>query len=803
MGKPMRQPGRAAWRMGWALAALAALAARAGRADTQATETVTYQRELKQLERDLLYEGARAEVEEAARASAAPGTAAIPAHRVTLCRSSASAPRGASRSRTEPAAASRRPGRARQGPGLHQERARDALEAGGPQGAGAVRAPGTGARFDAPVNHPVSNRSGDLLAGSTQAEVSIAALGDRLVAVWNDAEGGATGTLGFGWSSDGGATWIDGGGMPASADVKRWVSDPVVTVNERTGVFYAAGMAITPAARSAIGVMRGRFEGGALQWAPPVAARAVHDTFPDKPWIVADSTSGNLYLTYTAFFRVGNAQVDQIEFQRCQDDNRTWEPPRTLSSPHDFGLVQGSRPAVGPAGELYVTWLAVDTTLAGNGLDWLRFRASPDRGSSFEREESVAGIYSNFASGAPGFNRGNGLVFPGMAVDRSRGPYRGRAYVTWNEGVDFFHDAPGDSNPRFEREPNGDAPAATGFNLGETVRGSIASSNDVDTFRFLGRLGQTVTLYLDSLATGLDVAMRMMCSDGSTRLAYSAPGSQGRVRVLVFTPPRSDQYYLRLAPVGVGVGGYRLRTGAVTHSRGRARDHRDVFVAGRDPRGFWFPPVRVNDDPPWFDNWLPEVAVAPDGRLYAAWYDWRDRTDVTCGGWSNIYLARSVDGGASWSPAGLLSDEQTDWTEVASLVAPNQGDYMALFADRAHVTAAWTDGRAGDPDVMMARHDLDLDPPLVSRPIAAIASLGPNPSRGAFDVELSLSGDAPSSLELVDLAGRRVQELALGRAAPGVHMQRFDLAPGLKPGVYWLRLVEGTRTVVRKVAVVR
>src|SRR5439155_7430235 len=81
MGKPMRQPGRAAWRMGWALAALAALAACAGRADTQATETVTYQRELMQIERDLLYEGARAELEKVARASAARGTAAIPADR--------------------------------------------------------------------------------------------------------------------------------------------------------------------------------------------------------------------------------------------------------------------------------------------------------------------------------------------------------------------------------------------------------------------------------------------------------------------------------------------------------------------------------------------------------------------------------------------------------------------------------------------------------------------------------------------------------------------------------------------------
>ncbi len=500
-----------------AAAAATTMSERAPAAPT--TAAATFLRDLKRLEYDLIHAGARAKLAERAvlrtawerRQRMAPGTAGL-------------GPRGS------------------RGPGSGIRRARDAGEAAGPQGARPVARRARSARIEAPPNYRVNDRESDRLGGSTQSEVTIAAHGSNLVAAWNDAESGASGALGYGWSSDGGVTWTDGGALVGSAELARWVSDPVVTVNERTGVFYLAGMAITPRAQNAIGVIRGRFAGGALTWEPPVLARMVRDTLPDKPWIAADSTTGYLHLTYTAFYRAGPVQIDQIEYQRCRDDNRSWERPQVLSSGRDLGLVQGSRPAVGPDGELHVIWTAVDTSLAGGGRDWIRSRTSTDYGGSFGAEEDVAGIYSNFGSGAPGFNRGYGIVFPSLAVDRSSGPYRGRVYATWNEGPDYFDDAPGDTNPRFEREPNPRPQTATPFNIGETVRGAITAANDIDTYRFFGKDSTTVILYLDSLATSLDVAARLLCSDGETRLAYSAPVWPGRTRVLVFTLPRSDIY---------------------------------------------------------------------------------------------------------------------------------------------------------------------------------------------------------------------------------------------------------------------
>ena len=67
-------------------------------------------------------------------------------------------------------------------------------------------------------------------------------------------------------------------------------------------------------------------------------------------------------------------------------------------------------------------------------------RKSTNGGVSFTPEVVAASGFSNFSSGAPGFNRGHGVTFPTLAVDRSNGSHRGRVYVGWQECVDFYND---------------------------------------------------------------------------------------------------------------------------------------------------------------------------------------------------------------------------------------------------------------------------------------------------------------------------------------------------------------------------
>lgn len=83
-----------------------------------------------------------------------------------------------------------------------------------------------------------------------------------------------------------------------------------------------------------------------------------------------------------------------------------------------------------------------------------------------------------------------------------------------------------------------------------------------------------------------------------------------------------------------------------------------------------------------------------------------------------------------------------------------------------------------------------------------IQSVQPNPAIGGqFTVHLTLERGERAGLELFDVAGRRVWRGNVG----GALRQAVRLGSGiaLQPGVYWLRLTEGARTDLSRVAVLR
>ena len=80
----------------------------------------------------------------------------------------------------------------------------------------------------------------------------------------------------------------------------------------------------------------------------------------------------------------------------------------------------------------------------------------------------------------------------------------------------------------------------------------------------------------------------------------------------------------------------------------------------------------------------------------------------------------------------------------------------------------------------------------------------PNPARGAhWSVSFTLPTAEPVRLELLDVNGRRLVDRALGAPGPGRH--DVDLADGrrLAPGLYLVRLSQGVRTAITRVAVIQ
>jgi hypothetical protein len=410
-----------------------------------------------------------------------------------------------------------------------------------------------------------------------------------------------------------------------------------------------------------------------------------------------------------------------------------------------------------------------------------------------------------------------------------------------------------------------------------------------------------VVLYAGIVASGLDLSFRLFCSDTTTRLALSALGA-GSPDLIVFTLPATGTYYMRCTGFS-GTGAYTIFTGShVPLPVDRARDHRDVFVAWSDnptSAASWTNNIaRASDSPSGYDDWLPEVAVAGDnanplvgsGKPYCLWYDWRDALPSVCGGASHVYLARSDNGGSSWTSVGKITDTQTSWTSVASNIAPNQGDYLSLFTNASNLYAAWADGRNGDADVFASNVSLDLTsaqlalvnvsvqpdsvtltwfadpeagvtratvlrsvngvdytdsatvilsgsgyyiyvdrtvtpggryyyqleaqtpsgtvftpPELVIVPERALVLRGaqPNPvdENNPWVVSFELPNASPATLELFDLAGRRITEKHVSGAGP----QSVQLSEGftLKPGLYLIRLTQGGRSTTAHMVVVR
>jgi len=273
--------------------------------------------------------------------------------------------------------------------------------------------------------------------------------------------------------------------------------------------------------------------------------------------------------------------------------------------------------------------------------------------------------------------------------------------VVWEESLDFYDDPVSTAGDVVEVEPNGSRQSATSFSLGQTIQARIDSPGDVDWFRFEGTAGQTALVILDSLETRLNVSLRLWCGDGRTALALSDPLNV-RERSILYTLPKTGDYFVTVAPHNDSTGSYRLSTGLALHGAERGRDQRDVFVAHSDDGQTWSAPVRGSDSPAGYDDWLPELAVAGDGKPYLAWLDWRDGDPEGCGAASTLYLTRSDDGGESWTSLGPVGEVPTVWSAVYSNVVPNMGDYVSLWADARGVFPCWSDGRNGDPDVFLA-----------------------------------------------------------------------------------------------------
>lgn len=247
------------------------------------------------------------------------------------------------------------------------------------------------------------------------------------------------------YSNDGGQTWCCNSSDPGHIGtlipgVEHLVGgqydaggDPAVAFDSQGHVYYAGLGFDRTAPPNTVAVNKGTFDGsGNLTWSAPtfINQTTAPSTLNDKEWIAVDSHSGSpfrdrVYVTWTRFiFNPSNGRYVQspIAFASSSDGGATFSTPKLISGNVLYG--QGSHPAVGPDGTLYVFWDG-STRLAT--LDSIWMVKSADGGATWSKPVAVSQLVDIIPVANTAFRNNS---FPAAAVAPN-----GDVYVNWSSMV--------------------------------------------------------------------------------------------------------------------------------------------------------------------------------------------------------------------------------------------------------------------------------------------------------------------------------------------------------------------------------
>jgi hypothetical protein len=266
-----------------------------------------------------------------------------------------------------------------------------------------------------------------------QNEVSVAMNprnGRNLLASANDYRG-YPGLPGDGWCGvystlDGGRTWLEQL-VPRTGPLTQVTvsGDPSVAF-DADGNGYVTCLGFSRTLNDNVLAVSKSTDGGRTWGTAALVEGTTPNVFHDKPYMAVDTTSAptrnTVYVTWTRFIsgpgECGNYAAP-IYFSRSIDGGLTFSGPMEISSA-GYRCSQGSQPAVGPGGEVYVSWVN------GNGAVVVR---STDAGLTWGPKSTIAMLApGEIYGGAPRTPH-----FPSIAVNPVNAPTGNRVHVVWTD----------------------------------------------------------------------------------------------------------------------------------------------------------------------------------------------------------------------------------------------------------------------------------------------------------------------------------------------------------------------------------
>ena len=228
------------------------------------------------------------------------------------------------------------------------------------------------------------------------------------------------------YSSDYGLTWTVAE-MTSSHGV---YGDPCI-IADSAGNFYYFHLSGPPSASLLDRIVCQKSTDNGHSWSDGSYTGLNGTRHQDKSWAVADPKSNNVYTCWTQFDKYGSAKPadsSNILFSGSADGGLTWSEPLRINKVagdclDSSNTVEGAYPAIGPNGEIYVSW---------SGPAGLVFAKSTDRGLTWPSGNIlVSTLKQGWSFDVPGLYSCNGM--PVTCCDYSAGPYHGNIYINWSD----------------------------------------------------------------------------------------------------------------------------------------------------------------------------------------------------------------------------------------------------------------------------------------------------------------------------------------------------------------------------------
>lgn len=227
------------------------------------------------------------------------------------------------------------------------------------------------------------------------------------------------------YSQDGGYTWQSG--ILTEPNYGVW-GDPVI-ITDTAGDFYYFHLSNPIVGNWIDRIVCQKFDKTTRTWSAGTYMGLNGSKAQDKEWAIVDPATNNIYVTWTQFDTYGSSNPacqSNIRFSRSLDGGMTWSEAISINQiPGDCidsdNTTEGAVPAVGPNGEIYVSWsgpagIVFDRSLDG-GITWL------------DNDIFVTAQPGGWEISIPGLYRCNGM--PVTLCDLSNGPNRGTIYINY------------------------------------------------------------------------------------------------------------------------------------------------------------------------------------------------------------------------------------------------------------------------------------------------------------------------------------------------------------------------------------